>query len=103
MADQSDPDIPEVLGSQARQHLSIDRVVAKRRRILFEAKAPQPNPDVHRRFLRPARMMVLRSHGVYGFDPLRKALGRVPPLTTASNHGRFFAQRQRLESTYCVL
>ena len=40
MADQSDPNILEVLGSQARQHLSIDCVVAKRDCILFEAQTP---------------------------------------------------------------
>ena len=38
MSDQSDTHIPEVLGSQAMQDLSIDRVVAKCRRILFEAQ-----------------------------------------------------------------
>jgi hypothetical protein len=48
---------------------------------LPKAKASQPNPDVHRRFLRPARMMILRSHGVYGF-------GASPVPTTASGHRR---------------
>ena len=48
MADQSDPDIPEVLSGQARQHFSVNRVVAKRQRILLEAQRPQPIGDVKR-------------------------------------------------------
>ena len=48
MADQSDPDIPEVLGGQARQHLGVNRAVAKRRRILFETQPAQPIGDIKR-------------------------------------------------------
>jgi hypothetical protein len=48
VADQGDPEILQVLGSQARQDLGIDRVVAKRRSILFEAEPAQSIGDIER-------------------------------------------------------
>jgi hypothetical protein len=41
-------DFLQVLLRQLRQDLFVDRIVAECRLILFEAKAPQPNPEVHK-------------------------------------------------------
>ena len=69
MADDSDAEILEVLDRQLRQHRAVDFVVAERRLVLPKAEAPQPNPDIHRCFLRrAASMMVLRGRSVYGAD-----------------------------------
>ena len=62
MADQIDPDIPEVVGGQARQHLDVNRVVAKRRRILFEAQPAQPIGDIKRHRQRSLLQSVARRH-----------------------------------------
>jgi hypothetical protein len=75
MANDGDAQILQIFDRQLRQHGAVDFVVPERRFILAKAKAPQPNPDIHRRFLRPARMMILRSHGVYGFGVLRRLWG----------------------------
>jgi len=47
MADRSDADIPQVLRRLAPEQIAVDVVLAKRRRILFEAEFPQPTRDVH--------------------------------------------------------
>ena len=94
MADDGDAQVLQVVDRQLRQHRAVDFIVPERRLILPKAEAPQPNPDIHRRFLRSARMMVLRGHGVYGFGPLR-SFGQVPPITRASSH------RRCLEAGWC--
>src|SRR5262249_39576763 len=43
----ADTEVFQVLGSQLRQYLAIDSVLAERRLILFEAQLPQPACDVH--------------------------------------------------------
>jgi hypothetical protein len=71
---QIDTQLSQISVGQIRQNVGIDRVVAKRDLVPTKTEAPKPNPDVHRRFLRgPRSMMVLRSHSVYGFD--RSSLG----------------------------
>jgi hypothetical protein len=42
-----DTEVLQVLRRQVRQDLLVDRVLAECRLILFEAKAPQPTPDIH--------------------------------------------------------
>jgi hypothetical protein len=70
MTDDCDAKILEILSRQLRQHRAVDFVVAECRLVLPKAEAPQPKPDVHRRFLgRLASMMVLRGRIVYGADP----------------------------------
>jgi hypothetical protein len=49
MADQTDPEILQILGGQARQDLRIDLVRAERRLVLLEHELAQPIPDIHRR------------------------------------------------------
>ena len=80
MADDGDAEVLRSSTVSLRQHRAVDLIVPERRLILPKAKAPQPNPDVHRRFLRPARMMILRSHGVYGFGPYEGFGGKYAPL-----------------------
>ena len=46
MADRSDADIPQVLRRLAPEQIAVDVVLAKRRRILFEAEFPQPGDDL---------------------------------------------------------
>jgi hypothetical protein len=53
MADNGDADILEILDRQLRQHRVVDFVFAERRLVLRKAEAPQPNPEIHPRFLRP--------------------------------------------------
>jgi hypothetical protein len=36
---------------QVTQNISVDRVLAECHLVLFEAKAPQPTPDIHDRAL----------------------------------------------------
>jgi hypothetical protein len=48
MADQRDAEVPQVIGGQARQYAPIDRIVAERGGILFEAETAQPITDIHR-------------------------------------------------------
>ena len=60
MADRSDPDIPDVLGGQAPQDLGVNRVVAKRRHILFEAQPAQPIGDIKRHRQRSLVLSVAR-------------------------------------------
>jgi len=48
---QQDTEVVQVLIGQVVQNVGIDRVVAECRLILLEAKAPQPNPDIHDRVL----------------------------------------------------
>src|SRR5262249_4801312 len=43
----ADTEVFQVLGSQLRQYLAIDSVLAERRLILFEAQLSQPACDVH--------------------------------------------------------
>src|SRR5580704_13925972 len=93
MANDSDAEVLEVIDRQLRQHRAVDLIVPERRLILPKAKAPQPNPDVHRRFLRPARMMILRSHGVYGFGPLRRLWGESRPLRRCPVMAAVWAKR----------
>jgi len=72
MADDSDAEVLEVVDRQPRQHRAVDVIVPGRRLILPEAEAPQPDPNIHRCFLRGAKsMMVLRNHNVYGFGSVR--------------------------------
>ena len=63
MADQDHPDIPEVFDIKARQNISIDRVVAKRRRILLETQPAQPvgNIKFHRQHFLEVNACALRS------------------------------------------
>ena len=65
MADGGDAEILQIVDRQFRQHRAVDFVVAERRLVLPKAEAPQPIPDIHRCFLRPASMMVLRDHSVH--------------------------------------
>ena len=46
MAEQ-DPELLQVLIRQVLQNVGVDRVFAECRRILFEAKASKPIPDIH--------------------------------------------------------
>jgi hypothetical protein len=48
MADQRDAEVPQILAGQARQYTGVDRVVAERRSVLFEAEIAQPITDIHR-------------------------------------------------------
>ena len=56
MADDSDAEVLEVVDRQLRQHRAVDLIVPERRLILPEAEAPQPDPDIHRCFLRGAKV-----------------------------------------------
>ena len=47
MPDRSDTKILQILCGQTRQDGIVDVILAERRLVLFEAKAPQPTFDVH--------------------------------------------------------
>jgi hypothetical protein len=47
IADRSDADLLQVVCRQLGQHVPIDRVFVKGRRVLFEAQPPQPIGNVH--------------------------------------------------------
>src|SRR6266446_8008075 len=49
MPDQTDAEVLQILGRQARQYPCVDLVRAERRLVLLEPEAPQPFPDIHRR------------------------------------------------------
>ena len=47
MSDRHHAEVFEVLSCQLRQNCFVDRVLAERRPVLREAKAPQPTSEVH--------------------------------------------------------
>jgi hypothetical protein len=49
MPDNTDPQILQVVCRQGRQDCLVNLIFAECRLIFFEAKAPQPTPDVHHR------------------------------------------------------
>jgi hypothetical protein len=49
MTDKTDAQIPQVVCRQGRQDRIVDLIFAECRLVPFEAKAPQPTPDVHHR------------------------------------------------------
>src|SRR5262249_8246503 len=51
MTDKTDAQIPQVVCRQGRQDRTVDLIFAECRLVPFEAKAPQPTPDVHHRAL----------------------------------------------------
>src|SRR5208282_6591333 len=87
MADDGDAQVLEVVKRQFRQHRAVDFVVAERRLILPKAEPPQPNPDIHRCFLRPAE---LDDDLMEPKCPWRwsgaAALGRFDPFATPSGN-----------------
>jgi hypothetical protein len=62
MADQTDPEVLQILGSQARQYPLVDLVFAEGRLVLLEPELPQPIRDIHRRHapMIRTRLSVLR-------------------------------------------
>ena len=63
---QRNTDLAEMILRQIVQNRFVDGVLAECRLILFEAKAPQPTPEVHRNALTcPARMMVQAKQRVH--------------------------------------
>jgi hypothetical protein len=56
MADDSDAEVLEVIDRQPWQHRAVDLIVPERRLVLPKAEAPQPDPNIHRCFLRGARV-----------------------------------------------
>src|SRR5215467_11784364 len=51
MPDNTDAQILQIICRQGRQDCPVDLIFAECRLIPFEAKAPQPTPDVHHRAL----------------------------------------------------
>jgi 5-methylcytosine-specific restriction endonuclease McrA len=49
VADDRDPEIPQIFGRQARQEAAVNRVVAERRFVLPETEVFEPRRDFHGR------------------------------------------------------
>ncbi len=49
MPDQGDTEILQILGRKAREHFSVDRVIAERLVVTLKTKAAQPCRYVHMR------------------------------------------------------
>ena len=60
MADDSDAEIPQIFGCQARKEVAIDRIVAERRFVLPETEILEPSRDVHGRLHSASRHNRLR-------------------------------------------
>src|SRR6266496_1009618 len=59
MSDNTDAQILQVVCRQTRQDRLVDLIFAECRLIPFEAKAPQPTPDVHHRAPTLARRVIV--------------------------------------------
>jgi hypothetical protein len=49
MPDNCHAEVFEIVGVQAKQNVSVDRVLAKGGFILAQTEVPEPNPDIHGR------------------------------------------------------
>src|SRR5215510_12332725 len=87
MPDNTDAQILQIICRQGRQDCPVDLIFAECRLIPFEAKAPQPTPDVHHRAL------TLAANAPYLLDLLR--VGRQRPRSR-----RTAEQRDELASSH---
>ena len=72
--DQSDAEILQILGRQARQYPRVDLVRAERRLVLLEPEPPQPIRDIHRRHA-PVTWTIAVS---YAFAGITRVSARLP-------------------------
>src|SRR6516162_10150181 len=86
MPNNTDAQILQVVCRQGRQDRLVDLIFAECRLVPFEAKAPQPTPDVHHRALTLARRVIvypLTDHGQ--FDILQSGPGWRGPNANRPN------------------
>src|SRR5215813_7714669 len=103
MTDKTDAQIPQVVCRQGRQDRTVDLIFAECRLVPFEAKAPQPTPDVHHRALTLACCCRAAEQG----DELAAATHSITSSARASRVGgrvrpSAFAALRLMTSSYLV-
>ena len=99
MPDNCHAEVFEIVGVQAKQNVSVDRVLAKGGFILAQTEVPEPNPDIRRspplRQLgySPAQHCVKRGTMASGANSEANGLAQPPPST----EDRFLALPARSE------
>src|SRR6516162_1159404 len=90
MSDNTDAQILQVVCRQTRQDRLVDLIFAECRLIPFEAKAPQPTPDVHHRAL---TLAADAPHPLALLRACRERPPAVPPSTVMNS--RLFTRSPR--------